>query len=125
MLLVSSGGALGALLRFSLGNILKIYFLNNFYATLSINIIGSFLIGYLVSLGYIKNFSESFIKYFLVIGLLGSFTTFSAFSYEVVDLFLSKKLFHGIVYVISSVFFCIIAAYIGIYINKVWLENTK
>ena len=125
MLLVSSGGALGALLRFSLGNILKIYFLNKFYATLSINIIGSFLIGYLVSLGYIKNFSESFIKYFLVIGLLGSFTTFSAFSYEVVDLFLSKKLFLGILYIISSVFFCIIAAYMGIYINKVWLENTK
>jgi len=125
LLLVSSGGALGALLRFSLGNILKIYFLNNFYATLSINIIGSFLIGYLVSLGYIKNFSESFIKYFLVIGLLGSFTTFSAFSYEVVDLFLSKKLFLGILYIISSVFFCIIAAYMGIYINKVWLENTK
>ena len=125
MLLVSSGGALGALLRFSLGNILKIYFLNNFYATLSINIIGSFLIGYLVSLGYIKNFSESFIKYFLVIGLLGSFTTFSAFSYEVVDLFLSKKLFLGILYIISSVFFCIIAAYMGIYINKVWLRNTK
>ena len=125
MLLVSSGGALGALLRFSLGNLLKIYFLNNFYATLSINIIGSFLIGYLVSLGYIKNFSESFIKYFLVIGLLGSFTTFSAFSYEVVDLFLSKKLFLGILYIISSVLFCIIAAYMGIYINKVWLENTK
>ena len=125
MLLVSSGGAIGALLRFSLGNILKFYFLNNFYATLSINIIGSFLIGYLVSLGYMKNMSESFIKYFLVIGLLGSFTTFSAFSYEVVDLFLSKKLLHGIVYIISSVFFCIIAAYMGIYINKVWLENTK
>jgi len=125
LLLVSSGGALGALLRFYLGNFLKIYFLNNFYATLSINIVGSFLIGYLVSLGYIKNLSETFIKYFLIIGLLGSFTTFSAFSYEVVDLFLSKKLFHGIVYVISSVFFCIIAAYIGIYIHKVWLENTK
>tara|TARA_B100001248_G_C27391008_1_gene462339 strand:+ start:2201 stop:2569 length:369 start_codon:yes stop_codon:yes gene_type:complete len=119
LLLVSSGGALGALLRFYLGNFLKIHFLNNFYATLSINIVGSFLIGYLVSLGYIKNLSETFIKYFLIIGLLGSFTTFSAFSYEVVDLFLSKKLFHGIVYVISSVFFCIIAAYIGIYINKV------
>ena len=125
MLLVSSGGAIGALLRFSLGNILKFYFLNNFYATLSINIIGSFLIGYLVSLGYMKNMSESFIKYFLVIGLLGSFTTFSAFSYEVVDLLLSKKFFHGIFYIISSVFFCIIAAYMGIYINKVWLENTK
>ena len=52
-----------------------------------------------------------FIKYFLIIGFLGSFTTFSAFSYEVVDLFLSKKIFMYCLYYISSVFFCIIAAY--------------
>ena len=125
MLFISLGGAIGALLRYSLGNILKIYFINSFYATLSVNIIGSFLIGYLVSLGYVKNFSENFLKYFLIIGLLGSFTTFSAFSYEVVDLFLSKKIFYCIVYIISSVFLCILAAYIGMYINKVWLKNIK
>lgn len=119
LLLISLGGAIGALLRFSMGNLLKIYFVNNFYATVSINIIGSFLIGYLVSLGYAKNLSENFVKYFLVIGLLGSFTTFSTFSYEVIDLFLSKKIFHSIIYIFSSVFFCIIAAYIGMFINKV------
>ncbi len=119
LLLISLGGAIGAVLRFSLGNLLKIYFVNNFYATVSINIIGSFLIGYLVSLGYAKNLSENFVKYFLVIGLLGSFTTFSTFSYDVVDLFLSKKILHCIIYIFSSVFFCIIAAYIGMYINKV------
>lgn len=119
LLLVSSGGALGAILRYSIGNLSKIYFVNSFYATLSINIIGSFLIGYLISLGYVKNISENFIKYFLIIGFLGSFTTFSAFSYEAVDLFLSKKMFLSLVYVIFSISFCIIAAYVGIYINKV------
>ena len=122
LLLVSSGGALGAIVRYSIGNLSKIYFVNSFYATLSINIIGSFLIGYLISLGYVKNISENFIKYFLIIGFLGSFTTFSAFSYEAVDLFLSKKMFLSLVYVIFSISFCIIAAYIGIYINKVWLK---
>ena len=119
LLLVSSGGALGAIVRYSIGNLSKIYFVNSFYATLSINIIGSFLIGYLISLGYVKNISENFIKYFLIIGFLGSFTTFSAFSYEAVDLFLSKKMFLSLVYVIFSISFCIIAAYMGIYINKV------
>ena len=119
LLLVSSGGALGALLRFSIGNLSKIYFVNSFYATFSINVIGSFLIGYLISLGYFKNYSENFIKYFLIIGFLGSFTTFSAFSYEAVDLFLSRKMFLSFVYVIFSISFCIIAAYAGIYINKV------
>ena len=122
LLLVSSGGALGAIVRYSIGNLSKIYFVNSFYATLSINIIGSFLIGYFISLGYIKNLSENFIKYFLIIGFLGSFTTFSAFSYEAVDLFLSKKMFLSLVYVIFSISFCIIAAYVGIYINKVWLK---
>ena len=118
LLLVSSGGALGAIVRYSIGSLSKIYFVNSFYATLSINIIGSFLIGYLISLGYVKNISENFIKYFLIIGFLGSFTTFSAFSYEAVDLFLSKKMFLSLVYIIFSICFCIIAAYVGIYINK-------
>jgi len=119
LFLVASGGAFGALLRYSMSNFLKLYFYNNFYSTLTINVIGSFLIGYLISLGYVKNISENFIKYFLIIGFLGSFTTFSAFSYEAVDLFLSRKMFLSFVYVIFSISFCIIAAYAGIYINKV------
>ena len=119
LLLVSSGGALGAILRYSIGNLSKIYFFNSFYTTLLINIIGSFLIGYLISLGYVKNFSDNFIKYFLIIGFLGSFTTFSAFSYEALDLLLSKKIFLSFTYVIFSISFCILAAYVGIYINKV------
>ncbi len=118
LLLVASGGAIGAVLRLILTNFLKFYFYNGFYATLFINIIGSFLIGYLISFGLVKNFSENFIKYFLIIGLLGSFTTFSAFSYEVVELFISKKYFLSSFYILSSIILCIMAAYIGIYINK-------
>ena len=117
-LLVASGGAIGALSRFFLGNLFQVFFTNSFYGTLLINIFGSFLIGYLVSLGYAKNLSEDFIKYFLIIGFLGSFTTFSTFSYEVIDLFLSKKMFLSILYIFTSIFFCIIAAYIGINLNR-------
>ena len=116
--LVAAGGASGALTRFLISNFLKIYLQNNFYATLSINIVGSFFIGFLISLGYTKNLSDNLIKYFLIIGFLGSFTTFSAFSYEVIDLFLSRKFFLSFTYVILSVILCIIAAYLGMYINK-------
>ena len=96
----------------------RYYAYNSFYATLLINIIGSFLIGYLISLGYVKNLSEDFIKYFLIIGLLGSFTTFSTFSYEVIELYLANKILLTLTYVIFTIFLCIAAAYVGIYINK-------
>ena len=122
LLLVASGGAIGALLRFALGNVLKLYFLNSFYATLCINVIGSFFIGYLISLGLVKNLSEDFIKYFLIIGVLGSFTTFSAFSYEAIELFSSNKIFLFILYVTLSIILCIVASFVGIYLNKNWLN---
>ncbi len=119
IILVASGGATGALLRFSLSGLIKIYFYNSFIATLFINIIGSFLIGYIISLSGIKNLPENFIRYFLIIGFLGSFTTFSTFSYEVLDLIYSKKFSTSIIYIISSVILCIFSAFVGMYINKI------
>ena len=122
LFLVASGGAAGALLRYTLSSITKSFFTYNFYSTLSINIIGSFFIGYLISIGYMKNISLEFVKYFLVIGLLGSFTTFSTFSYEVVDLLNSKKIYLSLLYIILSVVLSVSAAYIGILISKFWLK---
>ncbi len=118
LFLVASGGAAGAILRYALSSFLKLFIHNSFYATLSINVLGSFFIGYLISMSLTKIQSEYFIKYFLIIGFLGSFTTFSAFSYEVVELFLSKKIILASSYILSSLFLCIFAAYFGIYINK-------
>ena len=125
ILLVAAGGATGALSRYSLTNIIKFFFYESFYATFCINLIGSFLIGYLISLGYAKNYSDYFIKYFLIIGFLGSFTTFSAFSYEALDLLLSKKTFFSLLYILFSVVSCITAVYIGFNINKLWLRFLK
>ena len=121
-MLVASGGVFGAVIRYSLSNFLKIFFNNSIYATLCINVLGSFLVGYLISLGYTKNIPVNFIKYFLIIGFLGSFTTFSAFSYEVVELFLSKKITLSFFYIIFSVILCVLSAYLGMYINKIWLK---
>ena len=41
-----------------------------------------------------KNMPENFIRYFIIIGLLGSYTTFSAFSFEVIDLLNNKKIIY-------------------------------
>lgn len=63
--------------------------------------------------------SELFVKYFLVIGVLGSFTTFSAFSIDVIDLINSKKIWLAFTYIFISIFISIIAAYLGYNYNKI------
>ena len=118
IILVATGGATGAVLRFILTNLSKYLFASNVYGTLSVNILGSFLIGYLITSNILRNFSEDFIKFFLIVGLLGSFTTFSAFSYEALSLIMEKKIFVSVVYILFSISVCILSAYFGIIINK-------
>ena len=118
ILLIASGGALGAVLRFTTTGLIKNLFFYSFIGTLIVNIIGSFLIGLFIYLIQSKNLPEEFTKYFLIIGLLGSYTTFSAFSLEIVDLLLTKKFFLPIIYITLSLTLCIFSAYIGLNINK-------
>ena len=117
IILVATGGASGAVLRFLLTNISKSLFATSIYGTLSVNILGSFLIGYLITSNILNSFSEDFIKFFLIIGLLGSFTTFSAFSYESLSLIMEKKIFVSIIYIF---FFNI-----GLYFIRILRNNNK
>tara|TARA_B100000579_G_C22607263_1_gene745522 strand:- start:227 stop:595 length:369 start_codon:yes stop_codon:yes gene_type:complete len=111
LLLVSLGGALGAPLRFILSSLIQ----NSFpFNTLIINISGSFLIGVFAVL--IKNFeilAEDIFKYFLMVGFLGSFTTFSAFSIEVVNLYNLGNYYYAVLYTSASLVLNIIAAFLG------------
>ena len=122
LILVATGGALGAILRYLLTNISKSMFASSIYGTISVNILGSFLIGYFITSNAGNNLSENFVKFFLIIGLLGSFTTFSAFSYEVVELINSKKYISSFTYIFISIFICILSAYLGTLLNKFWFD---
>ena len=117
-MLVATGGALGAVLRYFLTYIGKTLFVSSIYGTISVNIIGSFLIGYFITSDFGSKLSENYINFFLIIGVLGSFTTFSAFSYEVIDLINSKKYFTSFTYIFVSIFICITSAYLGTLLNK-------
>ena len=115
---VALGGAFGASLRFIFSSFFNLFYPNLPIGTFVVNALGSFIIGILINTLEMRNSSEMFIKYFLIIGVLGSYTTFSSFSYEVIELYNNKKLLLSIIYILASVISCIVAAYIGYNINK-------
>ena len=121
LIYVASGGAVGAVLRYLTSNFYRFYFPNFPIGTLFINFIGSFLIGILASNLESRGTSYIFIKYFLIIGILGSFTTFSTFSLETIQLVNDKKLFLSLVYILLSISLCIFGAFFGFNINKILL----
>ena len=118
--LVALGGSIGASTRYFFYLISKNLLStdNLFINTLIVNIIGSFLIGYLIVLLENKSLSQDFIKYFFIIGVLGSFTTFSAFSFETIDLIVNKKILIAFFYIFSSLFLCLLFTFIGLNFNK-------
>ena len=119
-LLVAIGGSIGASTRYFFYQLSKNFFSANnlFINTLIINIIGSFLIGYLIVLLENKSFSQDFLKYFFIIGILGSFTTFSTFSIETVDLLVDKRFLMAFFYIFLSLTLCLLFTILGLNFNK-------
>ena len=111
-LIVAAGGGLGAVLRFGSSELIRT---GNFpAATLLINMTGSFAIGIIMAL-HLKmtgGINEQW-KLFLATGICGGFTTFSAFSYENLQLLQSGKFNTAFAYIISSVLLGLLAVYTG------------
>ena len=117
-LLVFIGGGLGSVLRFIFNRLIPV---GSFpYSTLTVNMVGSFLIGIIIGYLISNNMLKSDYYYFLIIGICGGFTTFSAFSLENLNLLRSNG-YYGFAYVLTfSVFFCIVLAYAGFtLVNKI------
>ena len=119
ILYIATGGALGSVLRFFISYIFKIYFVYFPVGTLFVNITGSFLAGLFISYLNNKEISEIIIKYFFIIGFLGSFTTFSAFSIENIELIKQNEIALSLFYIIVSIILSISAAFAGFTLIKI------
>lgn len=120
LFIVMGGGAIGAGLRFLLGRFALHQFGPGFpWGTLAANLIGGLGMGLLVGLlaRFGGNWAEGW-RLFLGIGLLGGFTTFSAFSLETVNMIERGESGTALLYAGGSVVGAIAALFIGLLIVR-------
>lgn len=115
--LIALGGACGASLRFFISQFLLNWLGKGFpFATLVVNISGSFIMGLLYGLIEQGTLEVSVYRTLVGIGFLGAFTTFSTFSLDTVLLIQQGEIFKAMANVLFNVVLCISAAAIGIFI---------
>ena len=108
VLLVAAGGALGSVGRYFVAGAVERWLgaaigIGFPYGTLAVNVIGSAALGLLVGLFTSLFESTPEIRLFLVIGILGGFTTFSAFSLDTIALFEKGEVGRAVLYIALSV----------------------
>lgn len=119
LLYIAAGGALGAVMRFGVSNGVHMLFGRNFpYGTLTVNVLGSLLIGLLYILLIERYSLGPQVRAILIIGVLGAFTTFSTFSIETYNLLENGEFLKAILNVLLSVTLCLIAAWAGVMIGR-------
>ncbi|MBV13146.1 MAG: fluoride efflux transporter CrcB [Flavobacteriaceae bacterium] len=116
-LLIGLGGGLGAISRFLISDFLtKISFFGIPVGTFFVNIIGCFLIGIFIVIN--NGNGSTLTKEFFIIGFLGSFTTFSAFTKESLIFFNQGSFIAAFSYIIFTVSLCLLSTYLGFKIFK-------
>ncbi|MCC6947095.1 MAG: fluoride efflux transporter CrcB [Bradyrhizobiaceae bacterium] len=118
--LVFLGGGIGAALRHGV-NLLSAYLfgLNFPWGTMIVNIVGSFLIGVLAAWFAFKDGSMAqHARLFLTTGILGGFTTFSAFSLDFALLFERGEVGQSVAYVAASVGLSLAAIFLGLFVVR-------
>ena len=117
ILLICLGGALGAVSRFYISNLFqRSENLEIPLGILIVNILGCFLLGLFYNL--MDSSLEKIMTPFLFIGFLGAFTTFSAFSKESLDLMVEGQFLSASLYISISIFSCLGATWLGIYLTN-------
>lgn len=111
---VACGGAIGATFRYLIGLGLVSLLGKGFpFATLAVNVIGSFIMGYIFQLIQQGALNSSPWWPLIGVGFLGALTTFSSFSMDTLLLFQQGELVKAVVNVVLNVVVCLIAVYLG------------
>jgi len=118
VLQVALGGAIGASLRYLTGLwLVRLFGHTGFpFAIITVNVAGSFLMGVFVVLAAQRGLTH--LSPLIVTGMLGGFTTFSAFSLEAVTLYERGDLGQAALYVLASVILSILGLMVGLWLAR-------
>ena len=120
LLPIAAGGALGAVARFLMAGAVQRAVGGAFpWGTLAVNVLGALVMGLVVeAAARFWNMSEP-VRVFLTTGVLGGFTTFSAFSLETGLLIQKSDWLSALAYIAASVLLCVLALFAGMWIIRI------
>ena len=112
ILLVGLGGMVGSICRYLVSGWVSSPWLP--VGTLTVNVVGCLLIGFLFGLSEIRDLFSSSTRLLLMVGLLGGFTTFSTFGLETVNLMRDAQMWAALANVALHVILGFLAVYLGL-----------
>jgi CrcB protein len=126
---IGIGGALGSMARYGIGDLVSEKFGDVFpWGTLVVNIIGSFLIGFLGALtaaeGKLDPRSRVFVTQFFMYGICGGYTTFSSFSWQTLQRLQDRQWLAAGGNIFLSVVLCMIGVWFGYLLGSIF-NSTK
>lgn len=122
LLLVGAGGFVGSILRYLVSGWVERLSSGSFpVGTLAVNLTGCLAIGVLAELADVRGVLSPQSRALLMVGILGGYTTFSAFANESLNLFRDREVVLGLLNVFLSVAFCLIAVWVGRWLaHAIW-----
>jgi CrcB protein len=119
ILYIAIGGAIGSVLRYLTTVLVSKFWSNQFpLATFITNVIGCFLIGLFIGILAKNNMTDSQLKWFLVTGFCGGYTTFSAFGMENFNLLQNTNSLIAFGYMALSILLGLFAVWLGLLLSK-------
>ena len=112
-LLVGLGGFIGAILRYWISGWIQSGFITFPTGTLTVNFLGSLVLSLIMYASQYRGFLGEEARIFLAVGVLGSFTTMSTFSFESIKLLeQSEHMMFGL-NIVGTISLCLLAIYLG------------